>query len=112
MSTMWRTLSLRARLNLLLALIVVLGLAINIGRLLLEAAPRVQAEDQSVVRLAREFVQTLVADLSESSDPDARLNQIVAGLKELRHVSISRTGPRTEAGGALAPHADTIENTP
>jgi len=40
---MWQKLSLRSRLNLLLALVLVLGLAVNIGRLALEAAPRVQA---------------------------------------------------------------------
>ena len=43
---MWQKLSLRARLNMLLALVLTLGLAINIARLVLEAAPRVQAEDQ------------------------------------------------------------------
>jgi len=55
---MWQKLSLRARLNALLALVMVLGLFINIARLLLEAGPRVAAEDQSVVRLARGFVET------------------------------------------------------
>ena len=35
---MWQKLSLRARLNMLLALILALGLAINIGRLVLGAA--------------------------------------------------------------------------
>ena len=46
--------------NTLLALVMMLGLVINIARLLLEAAPRVVAEDQSVIRLARGFVETLV----------------------------------------------------
>ncbi|WP_139863144.1 histidine kinase [Bradyrhizobium ivorense] len=87
---MWRNLSLRARINLLLALILLLGLSINIARLVLEAGPRVQAEDQSVIRLAREFVTTIVADLNEAADPDARLNQIVRDLSKLRHVSITR----------------------
>ena len=87
---MWQKLSLRARLNTLLALVMVLGLVINIARLLLEAAPRVTAEDQSVVRLARGFVETLVSGLNEASDPEARLDQIVEGLKQLRHVSITR----------------------
>jgi two-component system sensor histidine kinase UhpB len=87
---MWQKLSLRARLNMLLALVVIVGLAINIGRLVLEAAPRVQAEDQSVIRLAREFIQTLVVGLNETPDPDARLNQIVQDLNRLRHVSITR----------------------
>ena len=87
---MWQKLSLRARINLLLALVLALGLLINIGRLVLEAPPRVQAEDQSVIRLAREFVETIVAGLNEAPDPDARLNQIVQDLRRLRHVSITR----------------------
>jgi two-component system sensor histidine kinase UhpB len=89
---MWQKLSLRSRINLLLALVLTLGLAINIARLVLEAGPRVQAEDQSVIRLAREFVETIVAGLNEAPDPDARLNQIVRDLNRLRHVSITREG--------------------
>lgn len=87
---MWQKLSLRARINLLLALVLTLGLAINIARLVLEAGPRVQAEDQSVIRLAREFIETIVAGLDEAPDPDARLNRIVHDLSRLRHVSIAR----------------------
>lgn len=87
---MWQRLSLRSRINLLLALVLALGLAINVGRLVLEAGPRVQAEDQSVTRLAREFVETIVSGLNEASDPEARLDQIVRDLKRLRHVSITR----------------------
>jgi two-component system, NarL family, sensor histidine kinase UhpB len=87
---MWQRLSLRARINLLLALVLMLGLAINVTRLVLEAGPRVQAEDQSVIRLAREFIDTIVAGLNEAPDPEARLNQIVRDLNRLRHVSITR----------------------
>ena len=87
---MWQKRSLRARLNMLLALVLTLGLAINIARLMLDAAPRVQAEDQSVIRLAREFIETLVVGLNETPDPEARLNQIVRDLNCLRHVSIAR----------------------
>jgi two-component system sensor histidine kinase UhpB len=87
---MWQKLSLRARLNTILALVLMLGLAINIARLLLEAGPRVQAEDQSVVRLARGFIETLVAGLNETPDPDARLNRIIEDFNRLRHVSITR----------------------
>lgn len=89
---MWQKLSLRARINVLLALGLTLGLAINIARLVVEAAPRVRAEDQSVIRLAREFVETIVPGLNEAPDPDARLNQIVRDLSRLRHVSITRQG--------------------
>jgi two-component system sensor histidine kinase UhpB len=87
---MWQKLSLRARLNVLLALVLTLGLAINIARLVLEAGPRVQAEDQSVIRLAREFIGTLVESLNETPDPDARLSRIIEDLNQLRHVSITR----------------------
>src|ERR1700761_945787 len=100
---MWQKLSLRARLNLLLALVLTLGLAVNITRLVLEAGPRVQAEDQSVVRLAREFMETLVVGLNEAPDPDARLNQIVQGLNRLRHASITR---QDDAADARPPATD------
>jgi two-component system sensor histidine kinase UhpB len=94
---MWQKLSLRARLNTILALVLMLGLAVNIARLVLEAAPRVQAEDQSVIRLAREFIETLVVGLNETPDPDARLNQIIQDLNRLRHVSITRQDDAVEA---------------
>src|SRR5260221_7642612 len=87
---MWQKLSLRARINLLLALVLTLGLAINIARLVVEAGPRVQAEDQSVIRLAREFIEMIVADLNEAPDPEARLDRITGDLSRLRHVSITR----------------------
>src|SRR6478752_6463771 len=96
---MWQKLSLRARINLLLALVLTLGLAINVARLLLEAGPRVQAEDQSVIRLAREFIDTIGAGLDEAPDPEARLNQIVHDLNRLRHVSITRQGETVEISG-------------
>ena len=100
---MWQKLSLRARLNTLLALVLMLGLAINITRLVLEAGPRVQAEDQSVIRLAREFIETLVASLNETPDPDARLSRIIQDLNRLRHVSITR---QQDASEVKAPAAD------
>jgi two-component system sensor histidine kinase UhpB len=87
---MWKRLSLRARINVLLALVLALGLAINVARLVLEAGPRVQAEDQSVIRLAREFIQSIGTGLSEAPDPEARLDQIVQDLNRLRHVGITR----------------------
>src|SRR6185295_13973811 len=101
-STMWQKLSLRARLSFLLALVLVLGLVVNVARLVLDAAPRVRAEDQSVIRLASEFVQTLVAGLDEAPDPNARLDQIVQDLNRLRHVSITRQSgePETRPAGA------------
>ncbi|HET7889340.1 MAG TPA: sensor histidine kinase [Bradyrhizobium sp.] len=97
---MWQRLSLRSRINVLLALVLTLGLAANVARLVFEAGPRVQAEDQSVTRLAREFVETIVAGLNETADPEVRLTQIVGDLKRLRHVSI--TQQTEETAGAFA----------
>jgi two-component system sensor histidine kinase UhpB len=98
---MWQRLSLRGRINMLLALVLTLGLAINVAWLVLEAAPRVQAEDQSVTRLAREFVETIVTGLNEAPDPEARLDQIVRDLKRLRHVSIARRDDATAPTEAI-----------
>ncbi len=94
---MWQKLSLRARLNTLLALVLMTGLAVNIARLVLDAGPRVQAEDQSVIRLAREFIETLVVNLNETPDPDARLDGVIRDLSRLRHVSITRQNGAAEA---------------
>jgi two-component system sensor histidine kinase UhpB len=105
---MWQRLSLRARLNTLLALVLVMGLGINVVRLVLEAAPRVAAEDQSVIRLAREFIQTLVAGLNDTPDPEARLVEIIVDLNRLRHVSISRDGA---AQAGVAPQRSPLPAT-
>jgi two-component system, NarL family, sensor histidine kinase UhpB len=109
---MWQKLSLRARVNLLLALVLALGLAINVGRLVLEAGPRVRAEDQSVIRLAREFIDTIVAGLNEAPDPEARLNQIVHDLNRLRHVSITRQGEAIERSGTVVNPDDNADAHP
>ena len=106
---MWQKLSLRARLNTLLALVLMLGLVINIAQLLLQAGPRVQAEDQSVVRLARAFIETLVAGLNDAPDPDARLNRIVEDLNRLRHVSITREDRAVEARAVSAYRSDVAD---
>jgi two-component system sensor histidine kinase UhpB len=110
---MWQKLSLRARLNTILALVLMLGLAINIARLVLEAGPRVQAEDQSVVRLARGFIETLVPGLNETPDPDARLNRIIEDFNRLRHVSITRANQAAEANAISSrSEADDRSNGP
>ncbi len=107
---MWQNLSLGGRLNLLLALVLMVGLAVNFARLVSEAPSRVRAEDQSVVRLARELIEILVADLNEARDREARLERIIQDLNKLRHVSITRqddvaAGAAGEDGTVSEPHA-------
>ncbi|MGY3450848.1 ATP-binding protein [Bradyrhizobium sp. USDA 4353] len=105
---MWQNWSLRRRINVLLALVLTLGLGINIGRLALEAAPRVLAEDQSVIRLTRAFIETIMDEVNDAPDPDSRLNRIVSDLGQLRHVSVTRQGmpvqaPSSPGAGRAAP---------
>ncbi|MBN8960911.1 MAG: HAMP domain-containing protein [Rhizobiales bacterium] len=109
---MWRKFSLRMRLNLLFALVLALGLAANIGRLVLEAGPRIQAEDDSVIRLAREFVEASIADLKGSSDPEAKLAGIVDGLQKLRHISVTLARDGMSADGPPAGAVDVQLDAP
>lgn len=109
---MWHRLSLRVRLIILVALALVLGLSANIARLVLEAAPRVQAEDQSVVRLAVAFGKALVADLDKAADPEEKLAQIVGDMAQLRHVSVARQGPASTPAATPARPSDDIEQAP
>lgn len=86
---MWTNASLRLRLNLLIAFVLVIGLIINIGRVALEAGPRVAAEDQSVTRLAKGLIEAFISDLGEASNPELKLEEIARDLRQLRHVAIS-----------------------
>lgn len=92
---MWGNLSLRARINCLVGIVLTLGLVANVARLMLEAGPRVQAEDRSVIRLTREVIESVGPSLSDAPDSEARLDKIVADLNRLRHVSIIRAGEAT-----------------
>ncbi|WP_424629850.1 ATP-binding protein [Bradyrhizobium sp. SYSU BS000235] len=86
---MWTNASLRFRLNLLIAFVLITGLIINIGRVALEAGPRVAAEDQSVTRLAKGLIEAFISDLGEASNPELKLEEIARDLRRLRHVAIS-----------------------
>ncbi len=86
---MWTNASLRLRLNLLIAFVLLTGLVINIGRLALEAGPRVAAEDQSVTRLAKGLIEAFISDLGDASNPELKLEEIARDLRRLRHVAIT-----------------------
>src|SRR5437879_4569419 len=58
---MWRSISLRQRLNLMFAVLLLLWLAADVDRILANAGPRVQAEARSVSRLTQEFIVTSLA---------------------------------------------------
>ena len=60
--------------------------------MIMSAGPRIQAENESIMRLSKEFVETAVESLQGVSNPGARLEVLLEGLKGLRHVRIYRAG--------------------
>jgi two-component system, NarL family, sensor histidine kinase UhpB len=85
---MWRKLSLRRRLNLMFAGLLLLWLAAEITRILASAGPRVQAEERSMSRITQEFVQSSLAGMQQSTDPESDLSDLVKSLQFLRHVRV------------------------
>ena len=72
-----------------------LGLVMFVLAMVISAGPRIHAENDSIMRLAKEFVETTVDSLQGTPDPGARLEVLLAGLKELRHVHIYRINDHT-----------------
>ena len=85
---MWRNIPLRHRLSLMFATLLLLWLAADIGRILMNAGPRVQAEALSVSRLTQEFVVTSLAGLRDAPKPEEALVALVNSLQFLRHVRV------------------------
>lgn len=83
--------SIRFRLNALIVAVSVLGLALLVAAVVLNAGPRMSAESESTMRLAAEFVGTTIDSLQGTHDPGARLKVLLDGLKEVRHVHIYRS---------------------
>jgi two-component system sensor histidine kinase UhpB len=82
---MWRSISLRARLNLIFASLFALWLAADAGHVVLQASARVRAETQSTMRLTKDFVSTTLARLDRPPQPEA-VEALIASLQNLRHV--------------------------
>ena len=87
--------SIRFRLNALIVVLSSLGLLMLVIAMVVSARPRIHAENDSIMRLAREFVETTIGSLQGTSDPGARLEVLLDGLKELRHVHIYRVNDQT-----------------
>jgi len=87
--------SIRFRLNALIVALSSLGLLMLLLAMVVSAGPRIHAENDSIMRLAKEFVETTLDSLQGTTDPGARLEVLLAGLKELRHVHIYRVNDHT-----------------
>ena len=96
--------SIQFRLNALIGGLLVAALLSIIVTMIIEAGPRITAENRSIMRLSREFVETSISSLGDMSDPAAGLVTLLDGLKDLRHVRIyldGRAAP-AQAGRTVA----------
>jgi two-component system, NarL family, sensor histidine kinase UhpB len=82
---MWRSISLRNRVNLIFASLFALWLLVDAVHVLLQAAERTRAETQSAMRLTKDFVETTLAGSPDGLEPSA-VKALVATLQNLRHV--------------------------
>ncbi len=82
---MWRSTSLRTRLNLIFASLFALWLVVDAGHSVFEASARVRAETDSAMRLTKEFVSTSLGRLRGPPEPEA-VEALIASLQNLRHV--------------------------
>lgn len=108
-----RRLSLRWRLNLLLSALLFLSLLVNFALIGWNAGPRVAAESESDETLARELVETALASLQETPDPEPPLRSLLAQLQNLRHVRITVTTDDAQARKLpLASYAGQADGVP
>jgi two-component system, NarL family, sensor histidine kinase UhpB len=89
---MWRSISLRNRLNLIFASLFAIWLAADAAHVVIQATGRTRAETQSAMRLTKDFVATTLARLPEKPERTA-IEALVASLQNLRHVRAGVGGP-------------------
>jgi two-component system sensor histidine kinase UhpB len=85
---MWRKVSLRYRLNLMFAALLLAWLIVDIGRMLADAGPRARAETESVTGLTSKFVTAALANEQDSPEPMRDIAALVANLQNIRHVRV------------------------
>jgi two-component system sensor histidine kinase UhpB len=80
--------SLKIRIDLLFGLLLLFGLAADIGRMAINARARVQAESAAMTRVTRGFVEAALANDHGAADPRASLVKLASSLDSLRHVRV------------------------
>ena len=96
--------SLKLRIDLLIALLLFLGLAADIGRMVLVAGSRVRLESESMTRITRDFIASSLAHPPDPPPAGDKLRQLAASLNELRHVRVTfSTDGRALAAAQMAP---------
>jgi two-component system sensor histidine kinase UhpB len=82
---MWRSISLRSRLNLIFASLFALWLVANAIHDVWQASGRSRVETQSAMRVTKDFVTATLALSTEAPGPEV-VENLVASLQHLRHV--------------------------
>jgi len=95
--------SISFRLNALIVALLSVALISFVLAMVISAGPRIRAENNSITRLAREFVETTIDSLQGTTDPEAHLRILLDGLKGLRHVRIYRAGGDVSRTAAQEP---------
>jgi two-component system sensor histidine kinase UhpB len=99
---MWRSISLRNRLNLIFGSLLALWLAVDVSRILVEASVRARAETQNAMRLTKDFVITTLDGLQDASEPERAIEALLASLENVRHVRVGVGGPSSASAILLA----------
>jgi two-component system sensor histidine kinase UhpB len=94
---MWRKVSLRHRLNLLFAALLLAWLVVDVARMLADAGPRVREDSESLTRLMSKFVKTAIANVQDSPEPTRDLAALVANLTNLRRMRVGLVSDRDPA---------------
>ncbi|MDZ4842000.1 MAG: histidine kinase [Hyphomicrobium aestuarii] len=94
-------LTIETRLNLLIGALLLAALAANVALIVLSAGPRIKAENESMVNLARDAVDRGLAEIKATDNPQRELARLVERLSALRHVKVTLQGqPGVEAAAA------------
>jgi len=96
--------SLKLRIDLLIGLLLFLGLAADMARMVVGAGSRVRIESESMTRITRDFIVSSLASLPNDASVDDKLGKLAANLSELRHIRVTfSTDPRAAAAAQMAP---------
>jgi len=90
---MWRSISLRTRLNIMFASLFALWLALDAAHVVVEASARARAETQSAMRLTKDFAASSIARLEDAPEPGRALEALIGSLQNLRHVRVGLGEP-------------------
>lgn len=94
-------LTLETRLNLLVGALLFLALTANIALMVLSAGPRIKAENESTVNLARQAVEQALQEVQQTQEPQRELARVVERLSRLRHVTVALEGATGNTGTEL-----------